>query len=351
MPRQKRPQRAAASGLRLALPALVGVAATLIVDAAAVPTAGAKSPGTRYCFHGYCHRVGTLAQTDTVVGWRGYVLASYYDSCHLDRLNPCGLTSSGAAFRPGLADNAASPLLPDGTVILAYNPKTGDASVLRITNAGPYSGDRKLDVSRAAAEKLGFGNQGVAALVISVLQSPTSAEASYVRQRVYPRVPGYVGRFETFDNALESAKGPLNVGEGGQGSVGDAAGGAAETPTLENGFVPMPRLAVSPSLARELVMLRSAPQPVSREVRLVQGPRLVSRADFMPQRSVAPISATIGVPDGQTGAGYLLRQLRSGTPVFRGMIAASVFGIFAILLLYVTAQRLRERSRGVKPSK
>jgi hypothetical protein len=28
-----------------------------------------------------------------------------------------------------------------------------------------------------------------------------------------------------------------------------------------------------------------------------------------------------------------------------------VFGIFAILLLYVTAQRLRERSRGVKPSK
>ena len=38
---------------------------------------------------------------------------------------------------------------------LAYNPKTGDPSVLRITNAGPYSGDRKLDVSRAAAEKLG----------------------------------------------------------------------------------------------------------------------------------------------------------------------------------------------------
>jgi rare lipoprotein A len=347
MPRQKRPQRAAASGLRLALPALVGAAATLIVGMAAVPTADAKSPGTRYCFHGYCHRVGTLAQTDTVVGWRGYVLASYYDSCHLDRLNPCGLTSSGAAFRPGLADNAASPLLPDGTVILAYNPKTGDASVLRITNAGPYSGDRKLDVSRAAAEKLGFGNQGVAALVISVLQSPTSAEASYVRQRVYPRVPGYVGRFETFDNALESAKGALNAGDHGQRSAGEAA----ETPTVENGFVPMPRLAVSPSLARELVMLRSAPQPVSREVRLVQGPRLVSRADFMAQRSVAPISATIGVPDGQTGAGYLLRQLRSGTPVFRGMIAASVFGIFAILLLYVTAQRLRERSRGVKPSK
>ena len=50
------------------------------------------------------------------------------------------------------------------------------------------------------------------------------------------------------------------------------------------------------------------------------------------------------------GAGALTRQA-VGTPVFGGMIAASVFGIFAIPLLYVTAQRLRERSRGVKPSK
>ena len=139
----------------------------------------------------------------------------------------------------------------------------------------------------------------------------------------------------------------LNVGEDGQRSAGDA-GVAAGTPTLENGFVPMPRLAVSPSLARELVMLRSAPQPVSREVRLVQGPRLVSRADFLTQRSVAPISATIDVPDVQTGVGHLLGQLRSGTPVFGGMIAASVFGIFAILLLYVTAQRAVARREAVQ---
>ena len=197
MPRKKRPLRAAASGIaagwRPALPALAGAAATLIVGATAVPTANAKSPGTRYCFHGYCHRVGTLSQTDTLVGWRGYVLASYYDSCDRDPLNPCGLTSSGAVFRADLPDNAASPLLPDGTVILAYNPKTGDASVLRITNAGPYSGERKLDVSRAAAEKLGFRKQGTAALVISVLRSPTKAEANYVGRRVYPSVPGYLG--------------------------------------------------------------------------------------------------------------------------------------------------------------
>ncbi len=296
MPRNMRPLRAAASyfaiGWRLALPALVGAGANLIIGAVAAPTADAKSPGARYCFHGYCHRVGTLEQTDTLVGWRGYLLASYYDSCRLDRLNPCGLTSSGAVFRPDLPDNAASPLLPDGTVILAYNPKTGDASVLRVTNAGPYSGKRKLDVSRAAAEKLGFREQGVAALVISVLQSPTKAEASYVRKRAYATVPGYLGKFDTVDIALEAAQERFDVREDGETAAGDISE-ALETAALGNVLVPKPRLAVSPSLARELVMLRSPPRPVNRGVRLVQGPRLVSREAFKAQQSQAPATATL----------------------------------------------------------
>lgn len=283
MPRKKRPLRAAASGIaagwRLALPALI------VASAPVAPTADAKSPGTRYCFHGYCHRVGTLAQTDTLVGWRGYVLASYYDSCHRDRLNPCGLTSSGAVFRADLADNAASPLLPDGTVILAYNPKTGDASVLRITNAGPYSGERKLDVSRAAADKLGFRKQGVAALVISVLQSPTKAEANYVGRRVYPRVPGYLGKFATVDIALDTAQARFDLRGAGE-QLADDTGLLLEA-SLENG-VPRPQLAVSPSLARELVILRAPPRPVNPEPRLVQGPRLVSRAEFEAQQSQPP---------------------------------------------------------------
>ncbi len=326
MPRKKPPLRAAACGLvagrRLALPALLGAAATLIVGVAIPPTADAKSPGTRYCFHGLCYRVGTLAQTDTLVGWRGYVLASYYDSCHRDPLNPCGLTSSGAVFRADRPDNAASPLLPDGTVILAYNPKTGDASVLRVNNAGPYSGERKLDVSRAAAEKLGFSKQGTARLVIIVLQSPTKSEASYVRRRVYPAVPGYIGSFATADIALHAAQARFEPREDGWQPADDAEA-ALQASALENGLVAGPRRAVSPSLARQLVMLRLPPRPVtqpapedvplvegpnlvqgprlvSRPVRLVQGPslvqgpRLMSRAAFRGQPSLAPAAATDG---------------------------------------------------------
>lgn len=277
-------------GRRGLLPAaVISVGVVLIVGTAAFPTiAQAKSPGSKYCFHGYCHRVGTLSQTDTLVGWRGYVLASYYDSCRRDRLNPCGLTSSGAVFRPDLPDNTASPLLPDGTVILAYNPKTGDASVLRINNAGPYSGKRKLDVSRATAEKLGFRKQGVTGLVISVLQSPTKAEARYVRKRVYAPVPGYIGKFKTADAALEAANERFDA-------RADRALEEIETAALGDNapaLVPTPRLAVSPSLARELMILRAPPKPVNRDVRLVQGPRPVSRADFMAQRGSTDTTVT-----------------------------------------------------------
>lgn len=271
------PASGVVAGRRLMLPAFVGAAAALVAGVAIPPTADAKSPGTRYCFHGFCYRVGTLAQTDTLVGWRGYVVASYYDSCHRDRLNPCGLTSSGAVFRADRPDNAASPLLPDGTVILAYNPKTGDASVLRIDNAGPYSGKRKLDVSRAAAEKLGFAKQGVASLVITVLQSPTKSEASYVKKRVYPKVPGYIGTFATVDRALEAAQARFDAREWDDPFADDAEAVQAAS-ALVDGDVPTPQRAVSPSLARELVMLRLPPRPVNREVQLVEAPRQVIRA-------------------------------------------------------------------------
>jgi HAE1 family hydrophobic/amphiphilic exporter-1 len=43
------------------------------------------------------------------------------------------------------------------------------------------------------------------------------------------------------------------------------------------------------------------------------------------------------------GAGAATRHA-VGTPVFGGMIAAAVFGIFIIPLLYITAERLRRRA-------
>jgi HAE1 family hydrophobic/amphiphilic exporter-1 len=49
------------------------------------------------------------------------------------------------------------------------------------------------------------------------------------------------------------------------------------------------------------------------------------------------------------GAGALTRQA-VGTPVFGGMLAASVFGIFVIPLLYITAENLRDWRRKWSPT-
>lgn len=164
-------------------------------------TADAKTPGHSYCFLGTCHRVLTLSETASRIGKTTVLQASFYDHCGTDRYNPCGLTSSGEAFNAGRPDNAASPILPNGTVIMVRNPANGRTAVLRINNAGPYWGKRTLDVSRGAADALGFRKRGVAKLEIKVLQAPSKAEATYRRNRSYAKVAGPIGSFASIDAA------------------------------------------------------------------------------------------------------------------------------------------------------
>ena len=112
--------------------------------------ANAKTPGSTYCFYKTCHRVKTLAETRALIGQDHTLPASFYDDCKADRYNPCGLTSSGEVFHANAPDNAASSIYPDGTKLLVWSPQSGQALILRINNAGPYWGNRTLDVSRAA---------------------------------------------------------------------------------------------------------------------------------------------------------------------------------------------------------
>lgn len=163
--------------------------------------AEAKTPGKTYCFNGICHRVKTIAEMVALVGKDEVLSASHYDDCKRDRYNPCGLTSSGEKFRPNDADNAASPIYPNGTILLLRNPDNGLSAVVRVNNAGPYWGKRKLDVSRGAADKLGFARRGVAKLEVRVVAAPTLAETRYKKNRRYAPVPGPIGQFASLDRA------------------------------------------------------------------------------------------------------------------------------------------------------
>ena len=100
--------------------------------------ASAKKPGSTYCFNGICHRVQTLAETKMLIGREETVRASFYDDCKVDRGNPCTKLSSGEELRADLADNAASPVYPDGTILVLSNPKNSARARVRINNSGPY---------------------------------------------------------------------------------------------------------------------------------------------------------------------------------------------------------------------
>jgi rare lipoprotein A len=157
------------------LGSLLLVAATGTAGFCAFPTpASAKSPGKTYCYNTVCHRVKTLAEMDKLVGFEEVVTASFYDDCKVDKNNPCTALSSGEEHRPDLPDNAASPVYPNGTILILLNPQTNASVLVRVNNSGPYVKGRLLDVSRAAAEQLGFAKRGIAKLKVTVISGPLS---------------------------------------------------------------------------------------------------------------------------------------------------------------------------------
>lgn len=64
-----------------------------------------------------------------------------------ERMNPDGMT-------------AAHRSLPFGTKIKVINQRNGKEVVVRVNDRGPFTKGRVLDLSRGAANKLGFINAG-----------------------------------------------------------------------------------------------------------------------------------------------------------------------------------------------
>ena len=81
------------------------------------------------------------------ISWAERARASWY------ALTP--QTASGERCDP-YAMTAAHRLLPFGTVVSVENLKNGRRVLLRINDRGPFVGGRIVDVTRAAAIRLGF---------------------------------------------------------------------------------------------------------------------------------------------------------------------------------------------------
>jgi rare lipoprotein A (peptidoglycan hydrolase) len=106
-------------------------------------------------------------------------LASWYGSEFLGRS-----TASGEAYDPNRF-TAAHRKLPFGTLVRVTNLKTLTSALLRVTDRGPGSGGRVIDVSWAAAKELGFLEAGLARVEIEIVSSPEIC----LRQMVSSRSP------------------------------------------------------------------------------------------------------------------------------------------------------------------
>jgi len=67
------------------------------------------------------------------------------------------------------AMTAAHPSLPFGTKVRVTNLENGRSAVLRINDRGPFAKRRIIDVSRHAAEHLGFRDAGLAKVRVEVI--------------------------------------------------------------------------------------------------------------------------------------------------------------------------------------
>ncbi|MGL4405302.1 MAG: septal ring lytic transglycosylase RlpA family protein [Notoacmeibacter sp.] len=69
------------------------------------------------------------------------------------------MTANGEMMNPAKL-TAAHKSLPFGTKLKVTNPKNGKSVVVRINDRGPFIKGRVLDLSKAAAQKIGIISRG-----------------------------------------------------------------------------------------------------------------------------------------------------------------------------------------------
>ena len=77
-------------------------------------------------------------------------------------------TANGERFNMN-AMTAAHPSLPFNTRLRVTNLENGRRCIVRVSDRGPFTGDRIIDLSRAAARQLDFVNAGLAKVSLEVL--------------------------------------------------------------------------------------------------------------------------------------------------------------------------------------
>jgi rare lipoprotein A len=85
-------------------------------------------------------------------------------------------TANGETYVPE-EFTAAHPSLPFGTLLLVKRKSSSRFVIVRVNDRGPFRDGRKVDLSRAAAAKLGILLKGVASVDIFIIPEPSHLSA------------------------------------------------------------------------------------------------------------------------------------------------------------------------------
>mgnify|MGYP002852375651 CR=1 FL=1 len=135
--------------------------------------------------------------------FKSNVEASYYADKYHGRK-----TASGEIFN--MYDmTCAHKTLPFGTVLRITNLKNNKIVDVRVNDRGPFVKNREVDVSKAAAQKLGMIGSGTARVKIEILNSALAKTKSSVKAAFWDV---QVGSFSSHENANNLAQNLLKKG-------------------------------------------------------------------------------------------------------------------------------------------
>lgn len=261
-------------------------------------------------------------------------------------------TSNGEIYDM-YAMTAAHPTLPIPSYALVTNLQNGRSVIVRVNDRGPFLHNRVMDLSYAAAHKLGYMTSGsglievemllprdIAAGRIPVTTNGLLATASMAGARVAAsEAPGRPSAVTTATGAatapapselsieaLTASVPTTPVGRpsliAGSGTPANAAGGLSGAATIGSGALAAPGLPPAPTIVPEAAS-RSLPSTSIAATAVPSvgdsGPALVALPDRQPPASL---------PATATGAGYYLQlgafRAKAGADSFASLVAREI---------------------------
>lgn len=115
------------------------------------------------------------------------------------------LTSSHEPYNM-LAMTGASRVLPIPTYVRVTNLENGRSTVVKINDRGPFARNRIIDLSYAAAKKLGYAKKGTALVQVTAIDIEHPETNSSTQFLKNPKLYLQLGAFTEFANAKHLAE-------------------------------------------------------------------------------------------------------------------------------------------------